>query len=292
MHPEIVQLRAILQRLYARHRGEVAFVDESYRDGAAQGEFPFYTVTAVLISIEDLEHFRTSYMKAAEGSWWHTTEVFQNGEHSAIRVFLETLAQQGTRALISVQVKVLNNDLELARRECLIQTAAHLEQRGCELLVYERREDRRSRNADDSLFTRAKAAGLISRNLKTLAAHPAAEYLLWGPDLVGWAVRRHIAAKDSRWLKIILDQVEIIDASPEWSLIAKGPEPAAAKGSGPDFSVDPKGEGKNSSSFPSMPWSKENENNVFDIFSKSIKPVLSPDELSAWIKTSFPVSGK
>jgi hypothetical protein len=292
MHPEIVQLRAILQRLYVRHRGEVAFIDESYRDGATQGEFPFYTLTAVLISIEDLEQLRASHAKAAGGSWWHTTEMFQNREFRAIRSFLETLVQQDTRALISVQVKVLNDDLELARRECLIQTAAHLEKRGCELLVYERREDMRSRNADDSLFTRAKAAGLISRNLKTIAAHPAAENLLWGPDLVGWAVRRHIAVKDSRWLKIILNQVEIIDASPELSLSAKGPEPAAAKGSGPDFSVDQKGERKNRSSSPIMTRGKENQKSIFDIFSKAAKPVHSPDELSAWIKTNFPVSRK
>ena len=292
MHPEIVQLREILKRLYVRHRGEVAFVDESYRDGATLGEFPFYTVTAVLISSKDLEQLRNSYIKVAEGSWWHTTDVFQNRELRAIRVFLEILVQQGTRALISVQVKVPNGDLELARRECLIQTAAHLEKRGCELLVYERREDRRSRNADESLFSRAKAAGLISRNLKTFAAHPAAEYLLWGPDLVGWAVRRHIAAKDSRWLKIILDQVEIIDASSERSLIAKGPEPAAAKGSGPDFSVDQKGEGRNRSSSLIMTRSKENQENVFDLFTKSVKPVHSPDELSTWIKTTFPISRK
>lgn len=100
MHPEIVQLRAILQRLYVRHRGEVAFIDESYRDGATQGEFPFYTLTAVLISIEDLEQLRASHAKAAGGSWWHTTEMFQNREFRAIRSFLETLVQQDTRALI------------------------------------------------------------------------------------------------------------------------------------------------------------------------------------------------
>jgi hypothetical protein len=248
MHPELVQLEALLGELYGRHNGQVAFVDESYREGGRAGEFPFYTVTATLIPIENLKRLRLDFIRIAGGSWWHTTDAYQRGDLESMFEFLELIVSRDLRSITSVQVNVRENDLELARRVCLIQTAVQLEDFDCRLIVMERREDRSSRNADSSLFSKAKASGLTPRNLITFAAHPAAEHLLWAPDLVGWAIRRHLAADDSVWARIVANQIEVIDVSGFWGLNAKGPKPAAAKGSGPGYSVDPRGEGKSRSS--------------------------------------------
>jgi hypothetical protein len=292
MHPELVQLEALLSDLYRRHNGQVAFVDESYREAGRFGEFPFYTVTATLIPIENLKKLRLEFISIAGGSWWHTTDVYQRGDLDSMVEFLELIVSKDLRSLTSVQVSVRENDLELARRQCLIQTAVQLENFDCRLLVMERREDRSSRNADASLFTKAKASGLTPRNLITFAAHPAVEHLLWAPDLVGWAVRRHLAANDSAWARIVANQVEIIDVSGFWSLNAKGPEPAAAKGSGPGFSVDPKGEGRNRSSASSITRTQDFMQKNFQGFSKIRTPLLPPEVLSAWAIEAFPKQRK
>jgi hypothetical protein len=288
MHPELVKLEALLGQLYGRHNGQVAFVDESYREGGRAGEFPFYTVTATLIPIENLKRLRLDFIRVVGGSWWHTTDVYQRGGLDSIFEFLELIVAKGLRTLTSVQVNVRESDLELARRECLIQTAVQLVDFDCRLIVMERREDRSSRNADASLFAKAKASGLIPRNLITFAAHPAAEHLLWAPDLVGWAVRRHLAANDSVWASIVSNQVEIIDVSGILALNAKGPEPAAAKGSGPGYSVDPKGEGKSRSSSTSITRTHDFMQKRFQGFSKIRNPLVPPEVLSTWAIEAFP----
>ena len=202
--------------------------------------------------------------------------------------FIKRVASDEMQVVIAVQVQIENNDIEHARRECLVQVVAKLSQDGCKLVVYERREDNRSKNADTSLFARAKAAGYVDRNLRLFAGHPAAEPLLWGPDLIGWALRRHLAVSDSQWIFPLLTRLEIIDASAVAALNTKGPQPAAAKGSGPDSFVGLKGEGKNRSSIKSMPRFGDKENNLFAIFNVVSKPLHEPEMLSNWLKGQYP----
>ena len=287
MHPEIKQNQLLLSQLYERNRSCVGFIDESYREGFSHDEFPFYTVTATVIAAEKLTELRADYVQNV-GSWWHTTEMYAQKKTIEISDFIKLVASHEMQVVIAVQVQIENNDIEHARRECLVQVVAKLAQGGCNLVVYERREDNRSKNADTSLFAHAKAAGYVDRNLRLFAGHPAAEPLLWGLDLIGWALRRHLAVSDSQWIFPLLTRLEIIDASANTALKAKGPQPAAAKGSGPDSFVGLRGEGKNRSSDLSMPRFGDKENNLFAIFSSISQPLHQPEMLSNWLRSQYP----
>lgn len=287
MHPEIKHLQSSLSNLYERNRSPVGFIDESYREDSWTDEYPFYTVTATVVAADDIEYFRQDYVDAV-GDWWHTTKMFEQKKHDDINDFISLVSEHKTEILVSVQVEIEENDIEHARRECLVQVAARLYDLGCNLIVYERREDNPSRNADSSLFDRARSAGFLPRNLRLFAGHPRAEHLLWGPDLTGWALRRHLALGDSKWIQPLLGQFEMIDASTGKALKTKGPQPAAAKGSGPDSFVGPMGEGKNRSSENSMARFGGIEKGLFQIFPNVRNPKHDPEALSLWLREQFP----
>ncbi|MEN9967314.1 MAG: hypothetical protein RL036_547 [Actinomycetota bacterium] len=286
MHPETIQLRQMLQSIYDRHTGYVGFIDESYR-ASRINEFPFYTVTATVIHVEDLDEYRSDYCHLVGDGRWHTTEANKNGQQSKIREFINLIADHKSELVVSVQVEILEGDLEHARRECLIQTVSRLTAMKCDLIVYERREDRRTRNADEALFARAKRDGFIPRNTKVFAGSPSAENLLWGPDLAGWAMRRYVALNETEWVAPILDCYEVIDASPGMTLKEKGPKPAAAMGPGPESSVGPEGEGRIRSSSKSMTRIGGAEKTIFEIFSNVTQPIHDPAGLSDWLHTQF-----
>lgn len=180
MHPELLQLKGLLDGHYLRNKGPVGYIDESYRDSSRADEYPFYTMTATVIPAQDVCEFRDEYMFTAGGKWWHTTTMFQRKEVELIRRFSELLMSHGTTAIIAVQVYIKEGNMEHARRECLLQLIARLGNIGCNLVVYERREDNISRNADASLISKAKGSGFLSRQISVFAGDPGMEPLL-GP---------------------------------------------------------------------------------------------------------------
>ncbi|WP_138315005.1 hypothetical protein [Rhodoluna limnophila] len=287
MHPEARRLQEMLQSLYARHRGLVGFIDESYRSNRDE-EFPFYTVTATILDVEDLIDFRDDYFSIVGGHRWHTTEMYKNGETEKIKDFIAVLANHESELVVSVQVEIEDDDLEHARRECLVQIVSRLSSMGCNLVVYERREDNKTRNADAALFSRASRDGLIPRNLRVFPGSPSAEKLLWGPDLAGWAMRRYVAMDEIDWVRPFINNCEVIDASLGMKLKKKGPQPAAAMGSGPDSSVGLKGEGKNRSSSKSIARFGAAEKTIFEIFPKISDPAHDPGLLGDWLLREFP----
>ena len=289
MHSESRFLRDTLRNLYARESGFVGFIDESYRFHR-EDEFPFYTVTALVMHVRDLDNYRAGYVDVAQGKRWHTTEMNKVGKQHQIKKFIAVVAQQNQQLVISIQLDIRDDDIEHARRECLVQAVSRLTQLGCNLVVYERREDNKKRNADIALFTRAKRDGFIPRNIKVFACGPSSENLLWGPDLVGWALRRYLATNESEWLEPLITMCEVIDASQE-GLMTKGPRPAAAMGPGPESSVDPEGEGKRRSSHSSMSQTADGEKPIFSIFSHIMPPTHNPTVLAAWLREQFPKQG-
>jgi hypothetical protein len=286
MHPEARSLQEQLHNLYTRHRGLVGFIDESYRSDRDEG-FLFYTITSTIVDVQDLAEFREDYFKVAGGHRWHTTDAFSRGDKGRIKDFISLLADHGSDLVVSVQVAIQDGKIEHARRECLVQTVSRLDSLGCNLVVYERREDRKSRNADAALFSRAVRDGLIPRNVKTFPGTPSAEKLLWGPDLAGWAMRRYVAMNETEWIQPLINQWEVIDASLGLDLRKKGPKPAAAMGSGPDSSVGLRGEEMNRSSLGSITRFGATEKSIFEIFPKTSAPVHDPNQLGAWLSEEF-----
>lgn len=289
MRPQDQQLQYLLQNLYSRHRGTVAFIDESYRVGS-QYEFPFYTVTSTILNVANLSEIRDQYFRTVGSHHWHTTDRFRNGEKEKIREFISLLSYHNSGLIVSIQVEIENGDLEHARRECLIQIVSRLSHRGCGLVVYERREDSKARNADASLFSKAIRNGFLPRNIRVFASSPSSEKLLWGPDLAGWAIRRYVAMNEIEWVLPFLESCEVIDASLGMTLKKKEPKPAAAKGFGPDSSVGQKGEEKNRSSLKSIAQFAGTEKGIFDIFPKLSNPLHEPALLRSWLLKEFPLS--
>lgn len=287
MHPDAQRLQEMLQGLYSRHTGLVGFLDESYRSGRDR-EFPFYTVTATVLDIEDLNEFRDDYLRTVGGHRWHTTERYSRGEKEKIREFIALLDHHKSELVVSVQVDIDNDDVEHARRECLVQLVSRLSTMGCTMVVYERRGDNKVRNADSALFSKAARDGFVPRNIRIFAGSPSAEELLWGPDLAGWALRRYVAINDAAWILPLIGACEVIDVSLGMALTKKRPEPAAAMDSGPGPSVGLKDEGKERSSGDIIARNGSKEKALFEIFPKISDPVHDPSSLKTWLLREFP----
>jgi hypothetical protein len=287
MHPENQRIRAMLQAVYGRSRGLIGFVDESYRDSGSDG-LAFYTVTATVLPAETLESKREDYFAVVGESRWHTTDAYQTGLTGTIMEFLGVLETHGFPMMAALQVDILPGEMEHARRECLIQAVSRTVAAGCDVVVYERREDRKARNADESLFSRAKRDGLIDRSLRVFPGSPGAENLLWGPDLAGWALRRLVTMGDGKWIGPLHKSLEIVDASGSGALTRKRPQPAAAMGSGPDSSVGPRGEVKNRSSVESIAHAANIRQKISTLFTTVAPPVHDPAILSKWLHQQFP----
>ena len=287
MHPENQRIRDMLEALYSRSNGCVGFIDESYRESGRDGP-AFYTVTATALPAGGLQPLRDDYFAVVGGNRWHTTDMNQGGMSEQIMKFLNVLETHDFPVLASVQVDIASGEMEHARRECLIQTASRLVTGGCDVMVYERREDRKAKNADESLFSRAKRDGLIARNIKVVPGSPGAENLLWGPDLAGWALRRLLAVGEGRWVRPIRKNLEIIDTSASRALTRKRPQPAAAMGSGPEPSVGPEGEVKNRSLDFSIAHNAYWLQRISTIVPAITSPVHEPAALSGWLYQQFP----
>lgn len=98
---------------------------------------------------------------------------------------------------------------ERARQECLERLLIELNGQKIFSLTLDSREsivgtDPQVRNKKD-LATRRRltTAGNISRNMRMTHCHDHQEQLLWVPDAVGWAHRRHLLLGDSElWLRV------------------------------------------------------------------------------------------
>lgn len=288
MHSEIVILKSLLESQYQINNAPVAFIDESYREEKRNDGYPFYTITATLIPATQLAQVRKDYLKFVGESRWHTTSSFLNGDDEKIIGFVELISKHRAELIVAVQVEIFENNLEHARRECLVQSLAHLQSLGCRLVVIERREDTKSRNADEALVTKAKGAGYINRNLRVMQSQPSAEQLLWGPDLVGWALRRYLALNEHAWISPLVESLQVIDASQAERLKEKRPAPAAAMGSGPASPVNLKGKVANRSSLKSMARPGDTFQSLSPLFSQILRPKHVPQELDLWLRNVFP----
>ncbi|MCF8549734.1 MAG: hypothetical protein K9G09_02395 [Pontimonas sp.] len=287
MHPENQHIHGMLQALYGRSRGSIGFVDESYREVGSDGP-AFYTVTATVLSAEVIKSKRDDYAAVVGASRWHTTDAYQSGLRETIMEFLGVLETHDFPILTAMQVEILPGEMEHARRECLIQAVSATVDAGCDVVVYERREDRKARNGDESLFSKAKRDGLLDRSLRVFPGSPGAENLLWGPDLAGWALRRLVTTGDRKWIGPLRNILEIVDASGSGALTRKRPQPAAAMGSGPDSSVGPWGEVKSRSSLESIAHAADMRRKISTMFATVATPVHDPRDLSQWLHEQFP----
>lgn len=288
MNPEIEVITRQLEAIYARARGRVAFIDESYKQFSDNQSESFYLVSAVLHKAENLARDRDAFIRTAQGNWWHTTEAFRLGMDDQIRSMVETVKAISDCTYLSIHEPIVDGDAETARNRCLLHLLVSLEQLGCWTVILEKRHRRAEQNADAALVKSAVAEGLLSKHLKTFQGRPVAEPLLWGPDATCWIMRRALAVGDFRWLGSWRRNIQIVITGAKPSLKAKGPQRSAESGCGPGLPIVPEGEVADRSSYLSMPFSAR-VNQV--LHSADIRAITSPIDdvfLTSWLAANFP----
>lgn len=91
--------RVLLENYYRRQSSPIAFIDESYRGSERPDEFPFYILSATVISSSDLDDVRNAFQVAAAGTYWHTTAAYRDKDLTAIFRMKDAVANTvlGTR---------------------------------------------------------------------------------------------------------------------------------------------------------------------------------------------------
>lgn len=280
--------RRLLANYYDRQQGFVAFIDESIRGRERREEFPFYILSAVIVRVEDLRDLRIDLIESASGDFWHTTDSFKNGEYSRIRKITKTVANSCSLGTIALQVDIPEGNLELARRECLIQLSSRLLDFGCTLAIYEKRNTRALDSGDASLINLARRDGWLQRGLALVGSRPAIEPLLWSPDLLCWGFRQVLTRNDPAWLKPFGGVLEVLDVSDVLPRNEKRPETAAARNSDPVLPADHNGDRARRSSRFIMPVYNGKMQDIMHRLPKIVEPRLPPEELRFWIQQKFP----
>lgn len=280
--------RSLLASYYARHKGPIAFIDESIRGPERPNEFPFYILSAVIVESPDLESIRASYRENVGGNFWHTTAAYRDGQYAQIRSFSDCVESSSLGVAISLQLDLDASNLELARRESFLQLASQLSEMGCLLAIYEQRNTRRRNSSDASLINLARQARSLPQEITFVGSKPEVEPLLWGPDLVSWCFRQILTVGQKKWFDAFSERSVILDASGMCSKNEKRPETAAARNSGP---VSPaalfEGKAIRSSSL-SMPNYQRQLQDILHKLPEFTEPRLPPPELKSWLRRTFP----
>jgi len=284
---EIVNLIRLLGNRYARVKTSIAFVDETFHVAKTESETSFYAMGATLVPISELQNTRNRIIEIVGDGYWHTTDAFHNGDQTGIRSFLRGLASMQVSNFVSTLRGTSSDDLERARQICMVQILAHLDHMNADLVVLERRDSSAKRNADTALFMRARANGLVKSSMQFIQAHPAAENLLWVPDLVCWAYRRFIALGETEWLRC-LDLSEDHDlGDAEFRLNEKRPEPALRSSSDPDVRMGRMGASKHRSSGTIIAQISCGATLPVHKSMTELEPIISPINLKEWLEAEF-----
>jgi hypothetical protein len=159
----------------------------------------------------------------------------------------------------------------------MYQLMRELEDRNCSMIVFERRSTRAQVNSDAALISKLSSSGYLSRSTRILASSPAAENLLFAPDLVAWSMRRLATSGELQWLRGLGKPVELVFISEPSrpSLKEKRPGPALAY-PGPGLSVDLKGEGISRSSAISFPHTPAFGQALAQLLVRTKEPMVEP----------------
>ncbi|MEO0025029.1 MAG: hypothetical protein RL196_1470 [Actinomycetota bacterium] len=287
MRAELENIKAILANRYARTRSSIAFIDESYSDTQLQKHSQFYVLAAVVVPVLALDLTRQKFTEVADGHYWNTTEEFRDGKTKQIETLLKLISDCDLSVVAAIQTEIFNGDLEQARRTCLLQLLAYLCTTEVKLVVLERRENARARNADNAVIDRAKRFGFLPKSIQFIQGHPGAEHLLWGPDAVAWAYRRKFVPGESRWVRIIREKAVVIDVSPGGQLKKKWPEPAKHFSSDPDSDMGSMSAVQNRSSNEIIAQDRDSVKLVMHKHSGFADPSLDPVELKDWVVREF-----
>ena len=280
--------RRLLASYYAQQRNPVAFIDESFRGSERSSEFPFYLVSAVLVQPSALTKIRERYLAVVGSDFWHTTRAHKDREFESIERFTTEVDANSTSVSISLQLQLDPENLELARREAMLQLIDHLALSGCKLAVYEQRNTMSRNSSDASLVNKARKSGIGVGGIAVVGSITLIEAMMLGPYFVSWQFRQALTGRDFEGFTGFEEKAKIIDVSGLYFLNEKRPETAAARNSGP-VSPAPHNEAKAiRSSISSMPNYQRQLQEILHMLPNFIAPPLPPWELRSWLKQTFP----
>lgn len=278
--------RNLLASFYARQKGQIAFLDESYRVKAETAMSSFYIFSAALIDVTDLQWARDRLIAEARANYWHTTQVAKDNQFERIRGMLSITNEVSQLFVIAVNTDFGDVGLELARKEALIQLASQLLSLGINLAVYETRDTRRRKNADSAILAKASEAGFLA-GMRFVQVSPAAEPLLWIPDLVSWSLRQELIGTRKGWFESLRSRAMLV----AWSAIPTRNEKRleiASAISSPELSGAPEGEKTKRSSPTSISKEPAKLQELPGNVRTHVSPIVDPEKLRDWIKKAFP----
>ncbi|BCP14837.1 hypothetical protein [Mycobacterium paraintracellulare] len=197
-------ITAVLTGAYSRARGGyIAFLDETFQldDSDVDRRTEFYMLSAVVVHRDDLASLRGDLRKVVGGDFWHTSDELKTPEGRArARRVAEFLGDpQGNEVgIVAIKSPVAEGMGDAARAACFRQVGrtlcaggTPLADEGVHLMILEQRRMQRNRSYDTSIVKGLRKEGTLCRHCHMIQASPTHENLLWLPDLVSSAVRRH-----------------------------------------------------------------------------------------------------
>ncbi|WP_078322294.1 DUF3800 domain-containing protein [Mycobacteroides chelonae] len=219
-----------LRQKYARIKGPVAFLDESYQapKDSSQGQQTFYVLTAVLVEVSSMVELRDGLKQIASRNrsdgrtYWHTTEALREERLDDIKDMLGFLSDGEEACVVTHQVSVDSDDkdAEIARLRCYYGLVKALctacdDWDAVRLFVLEERNEDHLMHTDDANHRALVKGGHVPRHVELVQTTPGCEPLLWLPDLVCSAYRRTLTHTDvtSSFFDIVREQVYFVPVS-------------------------------------------------------------------------------
>lgn len=280
----------LLATRYLRNTRPVAFVDESYRQPRG-GDLGVYSMTAAVVDAQQLNQTRSELLAEVGDTWWHTTEVYNRGEHVRVQRALDWFRESDAVACLTVHTQSAEMAIESLRRQCLVQLFALLANREVRLVVLERRQTQQERNSDERVIRLAKSTELIDRSIDLVQTSPRFEPLLWVPDLVAWAAGRHLSLGEKDWVRGLAAKITVAHVGHHersyQPLERKKPEPAVASGSGSELLAGFGSGGETRSSASIIANEAAVRQSRFQFYENLVEAPLVEDRLQSWLTKHF-----
>ncbi|MCL3862981.1 hypothetical protein [Actinotalea sp. K2] len=225
-----------LALLYQRTPGTIAFVDESYRPQPRGGGAPFYSMSAVILAKDQLDHVREVLTDIAGSLYWHTTEAHEDGRASEITRMNRFLARETQWNVLTVDIPLAesNGAVERARSICLAAITREVTRgtgpNAVRLIVADRNRDEALNRSDQATVAQLRSLGDVDPNVALYHGRMGREPVLWAADTVSWSAYRNLSVDDGRWIEPLRDVLTVLDARTGRPVDMKQPQAAAAPG--------------------------------------------------------------
>lgn len=191
-----------------------AFLDETYSDPPN----PFYIVSAVLVEAPEVPGVRRANRALSPSGPFHASELQRAGQYGQIEAMLQHVANECSWNIVSVVAARQPWSQEAARQDCLRLLLSELETYKIVRVTADTRiaptaRDPEVHNRKDQRTLKAlRADGKVGVQMQLKHLSDSAEPMLWTPDAVSYAHRRHMLNQGSEYWEIVRDVTTVFYA--------------------------------------------------------------------------------